>query len=571
MARIGVYVCWCGTNISKMVDVVTVADEIAALPNVVISKDYKYMCSDPGQDIIIKDIKEHNLNRIVIGSCSPRMHELTFRKALEKAGLNPYMLEMANIREHVSWVHEDYTEATAKAKALITAAVSRVKFHEALDSRSVDINPVTLIVGGGIAGMRAALDIADAGKKVYLVEKAEKLGGHLVNVDLTFPYMYDANNTLLTFVRNVSTNPNIELFLDSEIKEINGYVGNFESNVVSSVGKTTPITFGNIILATGLKPFNPSVIEEYGYGRLPNVITSVEFEQMLKSGEIRTKEGKKPNNIAIIHCVGSRNTKYHEYCSRVCCTTALKYANQLRSELPKANIFELYADMRTFGKGCEEMYAHTSKRNIKFFMFDQENELPKITEAGKHDKCNMLISMNEKLSGKSFYVPADMVILMVAMEGRDTAKAVAHTAGISMDGNKFYIEKHPKLDPVATTTGGVYIIGSCQAPKDIPDSIAQASAAAARVLGVISKGNVKVESTTAHVDESICRGCKMCLSICPYSAIVYNADKSVAHVNEILCKGCGTCVSLCRSKSIDIFGYTHNQIYSQVVSLLNEP
>lgn len=567
--RIGVYVCWCGTNIAKMVDVEDVALEIGKLPNVVISRNYKYMCSDPGQDLIIKDIKEHKLNRVVVSACSPRIHELTFRKALEKAGLNPYLFEMANIREQDSWVHTDRVEATKKAKALVAAAVNRVNFHEPLDERTVQINPSTLVIGAGIAGIAAALEIADAGKTVYLIEKSSRLGGHLNNIDLTFPYMTSAQQMLNPIIKKVESNKNIQVFLNTEVQEIFGYIGNFETTIKSPVKGEVKLNFGNIIVATGLKTFNPALVSNYGYGKLDNVVTSVELEQMLMNGKILKKDGKAPENIAIIHCVGSRNNDYHDYCSRTCCLTALKYANQLRSALPGSNIYELYADMRAMGKGCEELYAETSRRNIMFLMFDQRNEMPKIRKGDSNDNSPLIIEMKEKLSGETVEVPADMVVLMIGTEAHENAKKIAHTVGVSMCGHGFYIEKHPKLDPVATTTNGVFIVGGCQGPKDIPDSIVQARAAAARILGIMSKGSVTVEVTTACVTEEICCGCQTCVKVCPYSAISFKDDKKVSYVNEILCKGCGTCGSACPTGAIRSRHFTDEQIISQIEGLMS--
>jgi heterodisulfide reductase subunit A len=453
--RIGVYVCWCGSNIAKMVDVVAVAKEMEKLPGVVIAKDYKYMCSDPGQDLIIKDIKEHNLNRVVVAACSPRMHELTFRKALENAGLNRYMFEMANIREHDAWVHTDRKEATDKALDLIKGAIHRVRFHEALEKRSVEVNPATLIIGGGISGISAALKIADSGKKAFLVEKTGQLGGHVANVDLTFPNMYSAQQILKEKIALVENHPHIGLFLNTQVKEITGYIGNFEAEVLNDSGKKFELKFGNIVVATGLKPFDPTGIGDYGYGKFPNVITAAEFEKKLLSGNIHMDNGNIPRNVAIIHCVGSRNKDFHEYCSRTCCLTALKYANQVKSALPDANVYQLYADMRAIGKGSEEFYTETSKKEVMFLMYDQKNGLPHIRSRG-HAECDMLIETSEKLSGEDIEICADLVILMTGMEARDDAKEIAHKVGVSTDGNGFFIEKHPKLDPVATTTDGVY-------------------------------------------------------------------------------------------------------------------
>ena len=566
--RIGVYVCWCGTNIANMVDVENVSAEIKKLPNVVISKDYKYMCSDPGQDLIVQDIKEYKLNRIVVAACSPRMHEITFRKALENAGLNPYMFEMANIREHASWVHTNRAEATQKAKDLIAAAIARVQWHESLDKRTVEVHPATLIIGGGISGISAALEIAEAGKEVFMIERSASLGGQVANIDLTAPFMNSADQLIQHRINRVLHHPKIKVFLNTEVKQVHGYVGNFETQIVQK-DKTIALHFGNIIVATGLKPFDAKKVSSYGYGKIPNVITSVEFEIMLKNGIILTRDGRTPKDIAIIHCVGSRNENYNPYCSRACCMSALKYVNQLKSALPKVNIYDIYSDMRSFGKGCEELYSSTSRKNVMFLTFDHKENLPDIRQAAYNDACNLILEFREKFSGEQIEVPADMVILMVGMEAHENAKEVAHSVGVSLDGNKFMIERHPKLDPVATTTDGVYIVGTCQSPKDIPDSISQARAAAARILATIQSGSVHVEVTTAEVNEDICCGCQTCIKVCPYTAISFNEEKKVSYVNEILCKGCGTCGSACPTGAIKSKHFTDQQILSQIEGLMS--
>jgi heterodisulfide reductase subunit A len=565
--RIGVYICWCGSNIAKMIDVEKVASEAKKMPHVVMARDYKYMCSDPGQETLIEDIKKYGMNRVVVGACSPRIHEPTFRKALEKAGLNPYMFQMANIREQDSWVHIDREYATMKALSLIKAAVNRVHYHEPLDKRFVEVNPATLIIGGGISGISAALEIADAGKEVFLIERSDTLGGIASGLDQSFPFLESASRMVQDRIGKVMNHKKITVFFDASIETISGYVGNFQCRVHAG-NKEKELLFGNIIVATGLKVFDPSSIPEYGYGKLPDVITSLELEEMLIKGCVTTHKGKEPEHIAIIHCVGSRNSKYHPYCSRVCCSTALKYANQLRSMLPGSNISELYADMRTFGKGCEEFYADTSRRNILFLMFDQENNLPVIKKAPENDKAGLIISMHEKLSDEEVEVPADLVVLMTGMEARDDAKEIARLTGVSLCGNEFFIEKHPKLDPVATTTDGVYIVGSCQSPKNIPESMDQAKAAAARVLASIAVGSMEVEVTTANVNEDICCGCQTCIMVCPYSAIHFDEEKHVSVVNESLCKGCGTCGSTCPTGAIKSKHFTDIQILSQIEGLL---
>ena len=565
--RIGVYICWCGTNIAKMVNVETVAEKIAQLPNIAVSRNYKYMCSDPGQDLIFNDIKELNLNRIVVAACSPRMHELTFRNVLDKAGINSYLFQMSNIREQCSWVHENSEEATKKAISLIAGAVNRVVHHEPLEKRFVDVNPATMIIGGGITGISAALEIADAGKQVYLVEKTGRLGGRVADMDLTFPYMHSAGQMLNPKIKKLIDHPKIMLFLETEIKEISGYVGNFVTNIAPKKARKKELKFGNIIVATGLDSYNPGKHNSYGYDKLPDVITSDEFEKMLLNGEILTKHGDIPENIAIIHCVGSRSKESHEYCSRVCCMTALKFSNQIRSALPEANIYEAYSDMRVFGNDCEEMFLQTSRKNVLFTTFDK-NEPPKIKKAGPGKKSNTIVEMKDILCGSNIEIPADLVILMVAMESQKYAKDIAHAVGISMCGNGFYIEKHPKLDPVATTTDGVYIAGTCQGPKDIPDSVSQARAAAARILANISVGQVQVESITAVVNEDLCCGCQTCVNVCPYTAISYDEEKKVSVVNEMICKGCGTCSSTCPTGAIRSKHFTDQQIFSQIDGLM---
>jgi len=564
--RIGVYTCWCGSNIAKMVDVVKVAEDLKKHKGVVVSKDYKYMCSDPGQELIYNDIKEHQLNRIVVASCSPRIHELTFRKVLEKAGLNPYLFEMANIREQVSWVHTNREVATQKALDLIRAAIRRVYWHDALDKREVEINPASLIIGGGITGLSAALDIADSGHQVFLIEKTDTLGGKMKQLDLTYPYMNDAAGLLEPRIDRVKNHQRITVLTRTTLKEINGFIGNFEVTVNKKDGSEEEFTVGNIIVATGLKTFDPAVIEQYGYKKFPNVITSLEFEQKLQKGEdVLLEDGREPQNVAIIHCVGSRHSHYHEYCSRVCCQTGLKYANQIKANLPDSNVYNIYCDLRSFGKACEELYTTTSTRKSLFLQFEKE-DYPIIEPSGQ----NLQVRVNESLSGEQVIVPADLVILLVGVEAQPDAKDLGRQVGVSLCGNDFYIEKHPKLDPVATTTDGVYIAGTCQGPKDINDSIAQAGAAAVRVLETIARRKVQVEVITAVVNEDLCCGCQTCVKVCPYSAVSFNEEKGVSEVNEALCKGCGTCGSTCPSGAIRSRHFTDQQIMSQIEGIMNE-
>jgi len=563
----------CGTNIAKIVDVEAVRDFVSGLPNVILTRTYKYMCSNPGQEMIVQDIKENNLDRIVVAACSPRMHERTFRNALKTAGLNQYLFEMANIREQCSWVHDDPEMATEKAKALTKAAIKRVALHESLENMSVDMDPRTLVIGGGIAGLTAALELSDAGHQVVLVEKKEQLGGNIARVDLTAPYLNSARDLLTERITRVKTNKNIEIFLESKVTDIKGYLGNFTATVQfpnkkMKDGKDNAIRqVGNVIVCTGYKEFDASRITHYGYGKLPNVITSFEFEKMIRNGRIETKEGRVPQFAAIIHCVGSRSKEFHAYCSRVCCMTALKYTHEIKSANPQCYVSDLYIDMHAFGKGHEDFYTHTSEVKTLFLMYEK-NDRPVIRRAGPKDDCEMLIEVNEKLSGELIEIPADLVILMVGMEAREDSPEIARLVNISQDKDGWFMESHPKLDPVATTTDGIYIAGTCAAPKDIPDTVAQARAASARILAKISKGKIDVDAVYSEVNENLCCGCRICNNLCPYSAIEYDPIKFQSHVISALCKACGVCVASCPSAAIKGRHFMDNQLIAEVEGVL---
>jgi len=561
----------CGTNIAKIVDVEAVAKFISSLPHVELVRTYKYMCSNPGQEMIIQDIIDNNLDRVVVGACSPNMHERTFRGALRKAGLNQYLFEMANIREQCSWVHDDPKEATLKAMSLIQAAVRRVEYHESLESMAVDMCPSTLVIGGGIAGTTAALELADAGNLVYLVEKEDKLGGNVKRVDLTAPYLYSARDLLTERISRISNHKQVHLFLNSKVKNLTGFIGNFTATIESQNGqpenrKTKEVQVGNVIVCTGYKEFDASRVTHYGYGKLPNVITSFELEKMIRAGRIVTKEGKIPQYVAIIHCVGSRSQEFHSYCSRVCCMTALKYAHEIKSANPECYISDIYIDMHAFGKGHEDFYRRSSEAKTLFLMYEK-NDRPVIHRAGPKDDCEMLIEVNEKLSGETIEIPADLVILMVGMEAREDASEIAHLVNISQDKDGWFIESHPKLEPVATTTDGIFIAGCCVAPKDIPDTVAQARATAARILAKISKGKIEVDAVYSEVNEELCSGCRLCNKLCPFSAIEFNTEKGRSHIISALCKACGVCVSACPSGAIKGRHFTGQQVLAQIDGL----
>jgi heterodisulfide reductase subunit A len=651
--KIGVYVCHCGTNIAGIVDVEEVSKWAGEQPNVVCSRDYKFMCSSLGQELIEEDIKEQGLTRIVVAACSPHMHEKTFRGATERGGLNQYLFEMANIREHNSWATTDKEAATQKAKALINGAVERVVHHQPLEPIPVEINPATLVVGGGIAGISAALELADAGNHIYLVEREPSIGGHMAQLDKTFPTL-DCSACILTpKMVDVDQHPNITLYSWSEVENISGYVGNFEitvrkkaryvieelctgcgiceekcpRKVVDDVfeaglaqrkaiytpfpqavpkypvldppnctyferGKckaceilcpTGAIDFeqedeliefpvGNVILATGYDLFDSKRIPQYGYGRLANVFTSLEFERMVNasgptSGKIVLRDGETvPQSIAIVHCVGSRDNNYHEYCSKVCCMYSLKFAHLVHERVPEAEVYNFYIDIRTPGKGYEEFYNRLLEEGTHFI----RGRVADVTDAARlpGEEGKLIVQAEDTLIGKQRRVPVDMVILSAGMEARHDSQDVSLMFGMGCDFDGFFTERHPKLDPVATMTEGIYIAGACQGPKDIPDSVAQGAAAAARVAGLINLGTVMMEPVRASINEETCSGCRICNDLCPYNAIVFHEDQKLSEVITALCQGCGTCVAACPSSAINGAHFTNEQVLSEIEGIL---
>jgi heterodisulfide reductase subunit A2 len=656
--RIGVYVCHCGTNIAGKVNIDEVVKYAKGLENVSLVRDYKFMCSDPGQAMIEKDIKEGVIDRVVVASCSPLMHENTFRKVCERSGVNAYLFAMANIREQCSWVHLDEASSTEKAKALIAAAVARSTWLEPLEKRVVPINPRTLVIGGGIAGIQAALDLAEAGKEVVLVERDPSIGGHMAKFDKTFPTLDCAACILTPRMVQVGQHKNITLLSYSELAEVSGFVGNFKVKIREkaryvdrelcngcgmcwekcpgtrvprkgnaheklSLGPTTSIYMpfmqavpavpvidrdtctyfqkgkcrtcekvcerhaikfdmedrihefevGNIIIAAGLQTFDPSVMKRYRYGILPNVVTALEFEMMncaagSTNGKIVLADGSEPKAIGILHCIGSRDKDYHEYCSRVCCMYALKFAHLIK-EKTKAEVYNFYIDLRCFGKGYEEFYDRLLGEDVRFI----RGKVGEITDMPIHEgeEGKLIVRVEDTLLGVVRRIPVDMAVLCTGLEAPKGLAAVAKMCSVSIGKDGFLIEKHPKLGPVSTATDGVFIVGACQSPKDIPDTVAQASAASSAVLSMIMREKIEIESATAEIEEEKCSGCRICNNLCPYLAIRFDEEKKVSVINEALCKGCGTCVAACPSNAIRAKHFSNKQIFAEIEGILSSP
>ena len=653
--RIGVYICHCGSNIASTVDVAEVArwaGEQLKSRGVVVARDYKFMCSSPGQEMIQKDIKDLGLTRVVVAACSPHLHEQTFRNACQRAGLNPYLCELVSIREQVSWVHTDKVAATQKAKAMISGGVERVRFQEPLEPLHVPINSATLIVGGGIAGIQAALEIGDSGSPVYLVEREPSIGGHMAQFDKTFPTL-DCSACILTpKMVSVGNHPNINLMTWSEVTQVEGYVGNFTvkvrkkaryvdtekcngcgvcqdkcpKKVVDQVFEaglgyrkaiyspfpqavpkypvidrenctyfqkgtckacekfcsTGAIDFkqqdeyltlnvGNVILSTGYDLFDPRRIPQYGYGRLANVFTSLEFERLSNAagptgGKIVLRDGvTEPKTVGIIHCVGSRDRHFNSYCSAICCMQSIKFAHLVKDRTG-ASVHNFYIDMRTTAKAYDEFYQRTLEEGIQFI----RGRVAEVTDAARlpGEEGKLIIQVEDTLLAKQRRVPVDMVILSVALEPRRDAKETAKLFGISCSADGWYIEKHPKLDPVATMTEGIFIAGCVQGPKDIPNSVSQGAAAAARVLGRIQQKEIALEPVRAEINPDKCSGCRICNNLCPFHAILFHEDRAVSEVNPALCQGCGTCVAACPAGAISGTVFSNEQVLAQIEGVL---
>ncbi len=661
-SRIGVYICHCGINIAATVDSRAVAEYAAGLPDVVVSRDYMYMCSDPGQDMIQQDIRDFGLNRVVVASCSPRMHEATFRTVVEEVGVNPYYFEMANIREQVSWVHPNRDIGTRKAKELVAGTVAKAALLEPLAEREVSVIPAALVIGGGIAGLEAALNIADAGYRCTLVERQPSLGGRMAQLNKTFPRMEDAGALVVSEMERAARHPNVDVLAYSEVLGIEGYIGNFEATIRrkpryvdaarctscdkcaaacvlagqiadefqmglgrrAAVYKLFPqalpatytvdpahclrlagapepaaqgavtlcredppcaaacpenaidfgqgpeelkVKVGAVVVATGYDPFNPERKPELGYGQYPGVVSSLEFERLAAAngptgGQIVIPGTQtQPQHVVFVHCVGSRDKQLgNEYCSRVCCMYTAKQANVVLDQLPDARVTVFYMDVRAFTKGGEEFYDRARARGVRY---RRGNPSEVFWRDGK-----LVVRAEDTLLRRTVEVEADMVVLAVGLEPGSGGQEMSKMLKLSCTGDKFLAEAHPKLRPVDTTSDGIFLAGTCQGPKDIPDTVAQAKAAASSALIPLSRGKAKVEAIVSSVDRELCVGCGLCEFACAYGALSLHSWRGIMTVNEVLCKGCGACSVACPSKAIKLGHFTQKQTLAMLDAML---
>ncbi len=560
--RIGVFVCRCGINIAATVDVPRVVEYASTLDGVVHSQEFMFSCSQDSQKVISKMIKEKNLNRVVVAACTPRTHEPLFQKTLQASGLNPYLFEFANIREQCSWVHqEDKDSATEKACDLLRMAVSKVKLFSPLSKSTISINKKALVIGGGVAGMTAALDLTTQGFGVHLVEREAELGGNFSRVY----YDLDGGETrsfLKSIIDRVKSNKKIDLYTNSEIKEINGYVGNFKTKLINSSVKKSPekiVEHGVIIVATGAEEYEPT---EYLYGKDKRVVTQRQLEEWLWGNDIKNEAGGFPEldidarslkNVVMIQCVGSRDEE-RPYCSRVCCSEAIKNAIKLKELNPKLNIYILYRDIRSYG--INELYYKEAREKGIIFIRYEEDAKPEV----KNERGKLNVKVKDLILNRDLLIDTDMLVLSSGIIAGKGNKSLSQMLKVPLNNDGFFLEAHVKLRPVDFATDGIFVCGLAHYPKNVSEAITQAKAAAARAATILTKEFLQAEGKVSEIRKERCSGCGLCVEVCPYKAIELDEVEKVAVINEALCKGCGACVSSCRANAIDLKGFKDEQI-----------
>jgi len=554
--RIGVFVCHCGHNIGGYIDVPAVVEYARGLPDVVHAEHNLFTCSVEGTSAIKKAIGEHNLNRVVVASCTPRTHESLFRSICEEAGLNKYLFEMANIRDQCSWVHMDCrSEATEKAKGLIASAVAKARLLEPLEEIEIEVLPSCLVIGGGIAGIAAALNLANQGFDVNLVEKEEELGGNLLVINKLFPTNKDARDLIIPLVRQVKEHANIKTCLRTKVKEVTGFIGNYDVTLEHE-GEESKLKAGTIIVATGAEEFKP--IGQFGYGEMTGVLTQLELEKQIREGNVNGQ------NIVMINCVGAR-TEERPYCSRFCCVTAMKNAVLIKQNNPAANVWILHRDLMTYGADFEDYYRKAQEAGVRFIRYELARP-PEVIGDGHVEG----VKVYHQLRQTELELPCEMVVLTTPLVPRSDNDEISKMLKVALSQEGFFMEAHLKLRPVEFATDGIYICGSARWPVEVAEAIFQGCAAAAKAAIPMRMGYVKPEAITANVNEEFCAGCGICAALCPYNAIELKSDngKEVSSVITALCKGCGTCAAACPSGAISMNHFKTEQIMAQIEAVL---
>ncbi len=622
--KIGVYICHCGGNISDHVDVEAVCDEAGRIPGVTVARTNMFMCSDPGQELIIEDLKSGAVDRVVVASCAPSLHEETFRRAMARAGVNPYVYEHANIREQVSWVHHG-APATAKAAQLISAAAAKASTLKPLDPIRVDARPHATVIGAGIAGLKAAKDLADQSIEVALVEKSPFLGGRTAHLDRLAPAGERAADLVADLAAKVMAHPGITVYPCTEVTGFEGYIGNFSLTLtrrppeppeepdrfshealarrgggtlipfVGVVGPDLPtreeqisVETGAMILATGFRPYQPRR-GEYGYGELEEVVTPPDFLKMLADADgvdPLVINGREIRHIAMIHCVGSRqipgiheedeNGNLNEHCSRTCCSSTLHAAHLVRKRHPGTRVYEYYRDIRTYGRGQEELYTEAARNKVIFFRFEPDSP-PTVSRSTARGGSPLTVTVADTLTfGEEVQAPADLVVLSVGMEPNDVSDLVGMMK-LPVGSDRFLQEVHPKLRPVELAVSGIFLAGTCQAPMDVSEVCSAASAAAVKATALLSRGFVELEPFIAEVDLEKCRGTGACVEACLREGALTMVDMELAgsvvrrpRVNPALCLGCGACVAVCPENAIDVNGWTLKQYEDMVDRIVSD-
>ena len=590
--NVGVYICYCGGNISDHVDVEEVRNRVEKMPGVAVARTEMFMCSDPGQEMIIEDLKSGKIDRVVVASCAPSLHETTFRDAIKRAGSNPFIYEHANIREQVSWVHHGDT-ATDKASILIASATAKAKLLKPLEPIRVEARKHTTIIGGGVAGIKTALDIAQKGIEVTLIEKSPVLGGQLNNLDRLAPFGEKASDILQELLDQILNHKGITIHTDCKIEDVTGYVGNFSLDIVTkpdnnNINKKITIDTGAIVMATGSVSYTP-FDGEYGFGRHKEVITLKDLIHILKenlsSGTALEVNGKCIKNMVMIHCVGSRqipgihqpkeNGQLNEYCSRTCCAAMLNASNQIRENFPETNIYEMYRDIRTYGRGQEELYNQASKNKVIFMRYDADAQ-PEITPSSTSD-YPLLVKIKDSLTfNEQMEVPADLVVLATGIEPDDVSD-LASMMKLPIGTDKFLLEVHPKLRPVEFPITGVFLAGTCQAPMDVGEACNAAGAAAVKASALLSKGYIELDPFVAQVDMDKCQGHGACVEACLKEGALELTEVNIegkihkkARVTAAMCLGCGACAAVCPEKAIDINGWALKQYEDMVDAIVSD-